>query len=383
MQTPHGTFLSRPITTALATALVVGWIVSATAQERITWTNQVNVAVRGNTLEKTRGCDGCGDAGATSRQSIRANDGYAEFRVNEDWTYWLAGLGRGTRTTSFDDIDFAIRFNGNGRADIVERGEYVGGDIDYSAGDVFRVEVVNDRVRYVKNGDVFRVSQRRPSYPLVLDVALGTVGASVANARIGTESGALAGFDSQNEFSGLDRNGDGLITRREWAGTRRAFNERDLDRDGLLTPDELGVADDIDRRGDIDRRDDINRREVVGTSGEIVSVSALERWTDTGLTVRAGDAITFEADGIVQMSGNRNDTANPSGSRRNAPGALVRDAAAGTLIGRIGNGTPFAVGQRRTISRAPVTGRLYLSVNDDYLNDNEGAFEVMVTIDPR
>ena len=377
METPHSTPLNRPMRTALASALLVGWSLSAAAQEPITWTNQVNVAVRGSALEKTRGCDGCGDAGATSRQSIRANDGYAEFRVNEDWTYWLAGLGRGNRSTSFDDVDFAILFNGNGLADVVESGQYVGGDVEYSSGDVVRIEVVNDRVRYVKNGDVFRVSQRRPAYPLVLDVALGSVGATVANARMGMETGALAGFDAQNEFSGLDRNGDGLITRREWVGTRRAFNERDVDRDGLLTPDELGVADDFDRRDDIDRRD------VVGTSGEIIAVSALERWTDTGLTVRAGDVMTFEADGVIQMSGNRNDTARPSGSRRSAPGALVPDAAAGTLIGRIGNGTPFAIGQRRTISRAPVSGRLYLSVNDDYLNDNEGAFDVMVTIDPR
>ena len=106
METPHSTPLNRPMTTALAIALLAGWIVSATAQEPITWTNQVNVAARGATLEKTRGCDGCGDAGATSRQSIRANDGYAEFRVNEDWTYLLAGLGsalarpRSTTSTS-------------------------------------------------------------------------------------------------------------------------------------------------------------------------------------------------------------------------------------------------------------------------------------------
>jgi hypothetical protein len=362
--------------TALAAVLLAGWSVSTAAQEPITWTNQVNVAVRGNTLEKTRGCDGCGDAGATSRQSIRGTDGYAEFRVDEDWTYWIAGLGRGNRTPSFDDIDFAIRFNGNGSADVVERGEYVGGDIEYRAGDVFRVEVVNDRVRYVKNGDVFKVSQRRPAYPLVVDVALGSVGATIANARIGADAGRVARLDTQNEFSGLDRNGDGLITRREWAGTRRAFNERDVDRDGLLTPDELGVDE-------LGVADDGDRRDVIGTSGEIISVSALERWTDTGLTVRAGDALTFEANGVIQMSGNRNDTASPSGSRREAPGALVRGAPAGTLIGRIGNGTPFAIGERRTISRAPVTGRLYLSVNDDYLNDNEGAFDVMVTVNPR
>jgi hypothetical protein len=361
--------------TALAAALFAGWAVSASAQESITWTNQVNVAVRGNTIEKTRGCDGCGDAGATSRQAIRAGDGYVEFSVEDEWTYWLAGLGRGNRSTSFDDIDFAIRFNGNGWADIVERGRYIGGDIEYRAGDVFRVEVVNDRVRYAKNGDVIRVSQRRPTYPLVLDVALGSVGATVSNARMGMDGDRLADRGTQDEFSRLDRNGDGLVTRREWVGTRRAFNDRDTDNDGLLTPEELGFADDLERG--------LDRRDVVGTSGEIIPVSALERWTDTGLTVRAGDAITFEANGTVQMSGNRRDTAGPGGSQRNAPGALVRNAPAGTLIGKIGNGIPFAVGERRTIARAPVSGRLFLSVNDDYLTDNSGEFEVMVTIDPR
>jgi hypothetical protein len=50
-------------------------------KERVTWTEQANVAVRGNTLEKTRGC---GDAGATSTQVIESSGWYVEFRVPED-----------------------------------------------------------------------------------------------------------------------------------------------------------------------------------------------------------------------------------------------------------------------------------------------------------
>ena len=111
-------------------------------------------------------------------------------------------------------------------------------------------------------------------------------------------------------------------------------------------------------------------------------MSATDRWTDTGLTVRAGDSISIEANGSIQMSGNRRDTAAPAGSGRNAPGALVSNAPAGVLIGRIGNGAPFAIGARRTV-RAPVSGRLFLGVNDDYLDDNSGQFEATVTIEPR
>jgi hypothetical protein len=33
--------------------------------------------------------------------------------------------------------------------------------------------------------------------------------------------------------------------------------------------------------------------------------------------------------------------------------------------------------------RAPFSGRLYLGVNDDYLNDNSGDFQVTVAVEPR
>jgi hypothetical protein len=365
--------------TGLAAVIVAAGASAAAAQQRVTWTEQANVAVRGDTLEKTRGCDGCGDAGATSTQVIEANGGYVEFTVPEDWTYLVAGLAYRTRGTRFEDIEFGIRLNGNGSADIVESGRYMGGDTDYRSGDTFRIEVVNDRVSYFRNGDLMATSRRRPTYPLAFDVGLGTIGASVADARMGAGRAAgiaddLARFDDRDDFRTLDRNDDGVITQSEWNGNRRAFNERDANGDGRITQRELNV---------FDRRDTINDdRDVVGTSGELIAVSARERWTDTGLTVRAGDSVTFDADGTIQMSGERDDTASPAGSRR-AADALVRNASAGTLIARIGNGAPFAVGDRRAISRAPASGRLYLGVNDDYLGDNEGEFRVSVTIDPR
>ena len=321
-----------------AGAFVFGGASRAAAQERVNWTDLTNVEIRGNSVEKTRGCDGCSDAGATSLQEVQSDGGYVEFRVPEDWTYLIAGLASKTRGPGVDDIEFGIRLNGNGSADIVERSRYVGGDTDYQAGDTFRIEVMNGRVRYLRNGEVMATSRQRPALPLAFDVGLGSLGASVANARI-----SAGGRDDT-----LARNRDNRWDRRDGA-----FNDRD--------------------RGFND---------VVGTAGDLIPVSATDRWTDTGLTVRAGDSISIEADGTIQMSGDRNDTAEPAGSRRNAPGALVRNAPAGMLIARIGNGAPFAVGARRT-ARAPASGRLYLGVNDDYLDDNRGQFNVMVSIDPR
>ena len=54
-----------------AGAIVIGSPgVAKAADQNVSWTNQVNVAARGNTLEKIAGCQGCDDAGAVSRQVV-------------------------------------------------------------------------------------------------------------------------------------------------------------------------------------------------------------------------------------------------------------------------------------------------------------------------
>ena len=122
----------------------------------------------------------------------------------------------------------------------------------------------------------------------------------------------------------------------------------------------------------------------IGTSGQLITVYPTERWTDTGMRVEAGDTITFDAEGSIQMSADDGDTATPSGSRtgRRAVDAPLRNQSAGLLIARIGASTVVSIGDRRT-SRAPVGGELYLGVNDDVLGDNSGEYRVSVTVNPR
>ena len=42
----------------------------AAASSAVVWIERVNVTVSGDVLQKTSGCDGCFDAGATSEQQI-------------------------------------------------------------------------------------------------------------------------------------------------------------------------------------------------------------------------------------------------------------------------------------------------------------------------
>lgn len=149
----------------------------------------MNVTVGNSVLQKTDGCGGCDDAGARSVEEIGSGGGYVEFTVGEMGTFWVAGLNHGNAGTSYADIDFGIRFNGAGTADLLENGFYKGGDVPYSVGDVFRITVSHDVVYYRHNGTVIYTSQVTPTYPLVLDTGFGSMDATLYNAKLYPSSG--------------------------------------------------------------------------------------------------------------------------------------------------------------------------------------------------
>lgn len=116
-----------------------------------------------------------------------------------------------------------------------------------------------------------------------------------------------------------------------------------------------------------------------GGSADGIAVLADQPWTDTGIGVRVGQMVRFEADGRVIFSlGNENITG-PGGVRESGPSFPVPSLGIGGLIGKIGpTGRPFAIGTNRNPIRMPATGRLMLGVNDDHYDDNSGAFRVTV-----
>lgn len=235
--------------------------------------------------------------------------------------------GDDDREDNFDDLDF----NNNGR---VERSEWHGSLAEYR--------------RLDANGD--GVLSR---YEVV---------------------GSQESFDTYNEFTGLDYNRNGSIERNEWHWSNVSFTQRDTNRDGRISQAEFNVAGGSP-----------------GTSGaqaagtQTVRVNSQMRWNDAMITVRAGDVITFSAQGQIQMSDNASDIATPAGanSGRRAPDAPILNQVAGALIAKIGDySSPLFIGNRTSIT-APVSGRLYLGVNDDHLGDNRGEFTVTVGVQSR
>lgn len=157
---------------------------TSTSGEVVRWVNAVNVAASGGTLQKTGGCSGCPDAGASSEQRIASGDGGVQFTATDAASLRFVGLTAGATAHNPSDIQFALRLQG-GVAEVRESGAYRS-DVRFSAGDVFGVYVVGGTVQYAKNGSVFYTSNTGVRYPLAIDATLYETGGSINDAMIVT-----------------------------------------------------------------------------------------------------------------------------------------------------------------------------------------------------
>jgi hypothetical protein len=120
----------------------------------------------------------------------------------------------------------------------------------------------------------------------------------------------------------------------------------------------------------------------VATAGTVptatIRVPANQAWTDTGITVNQGDRVTFQASGEINYGRSPGQTAGPNGGADRRPNYPDPSVPVGALIGRIGNGAPFAIGNQTQALPMPASGRLMLGVNDNELADNSGFYTVAV-----
>jgi Ca2+-binding EF-hand superfamily protein len=297
------------------------------------------------------------------------NDDYAPARrpALYDWT--AAGFanldanrdGRITQDEWRYDVESFRRADQNGD-DVLSRGEFLNGDVDTDREDRFDYLDANDdgridRSEWHSSADAFRWLDRNRD------------GVLSRAEVVGNESQQTRTTD---QFASLDENRDNRITPDEWQWSRRSFDRYDRNRDGVISRDELSSAD--------------TGFGPVGTSGssdnQMITVPSTVRWFDSGIDVRAGDTIAYRAEGTIRMSKtNDNDGASPAGawSGRRASNAPFTDQPAGALIAKIGNASPLFLGESGEV-RAATNGRLFFSVNDDYLMDNSGDYRVTVTI---
>lgn len=143
---------------------------------------QATPSATGNTLQKTAGCNGCPDAGATYQQQIPSGDGYVELTASEAATLRYAGLSTANTGTGPAEIKCAIRLE-SGIAEVRESGVYRS-DTTFVTGDVFRVAAQSGIVRYYKNSALFYTSAVAPTDSMLVDTSISKLNGTISNAVI-------------------------------------------------------------------------------------------------------------------------------------------------------------------------------------------------------
>lgn len=121
----------------------------------------------------------------------------------------MLGLSKGDSDQNYPDIDFGLGLGADVLVHVWEQGTPRGIFGSYATGDRFRIEVGVGLVRYRKNGVVFYTSQLAPRFPLLVDAALYSYGATLSTVEIGRGS-----FIADTGTGGLSPR------RAPWAGMR-------------------------------------------------------------------------------------------------------------------------------------------------------------------
>jgi hypothetical protein len=132
--------------------------------------------------------------------------------------------------------------------------------------------------------------------------------------------------------------------------------------------------------GDQRARHDDPARSAAPPGARTVVVASNVVWTNTRITVTRGQRLRFEPSGEIRLSFNSEDTARASGvaKARLSASAPIPSTPVGALIGRVGNGQPFSIGDTTSALDMPAGGRLFLGVNDDHVGDNSGNLVVKI-----
>ncbi len=115
--------------------------------------------------------------------------------------------------------------------------------------------------------------------------------------------------------------------------------------------------------------------------GRVYMVSGKSDWLDTGIDVMEGQKLVIESTGQILWNLKDRKYCDPDGAAPYTRGVNrpMPGAGSGALIGKIGldSGGFFLIGTNSEID-AFKSGRLYLGINDDNTQDNEGFYRIRI-----
>ena len=124
-----------------------------------------------------------------------------------------------------------------------------------------------------------------------------------------------------------------------------------------------------------------------------VKVKPAQVFTNTGITIKAGETVRISASGRIHFGGGRIASLTPSGIPRGAECEAISinqprstpwpapSLSCWSLIGKVQGGKVLEIGLGTTF-QSKVSGELLLGVNDNFVDDNTGSWAAAVTITP-
>ncbi len=115
---------------------------------------------------------------------------------------------------------------------------------------------------------------------------------------------------------------------------------------------------------------------------KVLADNTANGWTNSGWVARKGQKIRISGTGRISLGGGRYSTASGNASLTDGNKLMAKEATGG-LIAVIGdnNNNFIFIGDSREFVAAQ-DGALFLGVNEGNLDDNSGAFDVKIEIDP-
>lgn len=125
-----------------------------------------------------------------------------------------------------------------------------------------------------------------------------------------------------------------------------------------------------------------NRIKPILINSKVLADNTSNGWSNTGWIVKKGQKIRITATGRVSLGNGRYTT--PSGIASLTDNEkLVKDRPTGALIAVIGDDNNDFIFVGSSVEFVAMReGALFLGVNEGYLDDNSGAFEAAIEIDP-
>ncbi|MDF2456816.1 MAG: large protein, partial [Cytophagaceae bacterium] len=151
-----------------------------TADEEVKWkTSEFNlVTTNGNSITKVQSNSWNGGAGSWNTVS---DNGYLQFTVSETNSEKVIGLSSTNLNFNYTSIQFGLYLTNTSAINVMESGINRGSYGNYSNGDIFKIAVEANVVKYYKNNTLFYISSLTPVLPMLVDVSLKNIGATVNN----------------------------------------------------------------------------------------------------------------------------------------------------------------------------------------------------------